>query len=340
MNKTESDQSPLTPGQLLLNARKEQDISVETIAQGLRLDPLLIDALENDEYEKFPAMAYVRGYLRGYANQVGVDPNLVVSSFDKKINVAPALEPFASRPEQQAGSGDKHVRAVTYSLIGVLALLVGLWWQTQRSPDTGFFAQAENDAGLDEKVADIDEVEVLEGTSGPLSLTPLVSQAEFETDEPKELEHDYAVVQLNEVVEAPVQVSNPVLLSVEPQETEDENIEEEPTAGIVPSPDVASEPDQVIEPVVEVKQNKSEGIVLKFSDASWIQITDVTGKKRFSRAGKPGEVVKVAGEQPFKVIIGKSSVVTMSYQGNSIDLSSLAKNEVARFYIDKDGAHK
>ncbi len=330
MNKTESDQSPLTPGQILLNARKEQDISVETIAQGLRLDPLLIDALENDEYEQFPAMAYVRGYIRGYANQVGIDPAIIINSFDKKINEAPALEPFASRPEQQADSGDRHVRVVTYSLIGVLILLLGLWWQTQRSPPDKIVELVDELVNEEQSAA-----EVLDEVSAMLALPEYAEELTQEQQEgPKELEHDYAIVQLNEMPEAPEQD-----FSVVAQQPEEIVSEEQPTPVeetlstiITPKPD--------LEPAAEKQINKSEGIVLEFTDDSWIEITDSTGKKRFSRLGKAGEIVDVAGQRPFKVIIGKSSVVKMSYQGTSIDLSSLAKNEVARFYIDKNGVHE
>lgn len=364
MSNTESDQSPLTPGQLLSSARKEQDITVETIAQGLRLDPLLIKALENDEYEKFPAMAYVRGYLRGYASLVEINPNQLVSTFDKKINAAPTLEPFASRPEQQAGSGDRHIRVVTYSLIGVLLLLLGLWWQTQRSPSTKLFDKVINKTDAEEQ--DIEKLDVMEGTSGELSLPAFSDGISQDNPQATELTATGANVggespaeQLGSEAEAAeVDTSESVETEIEQtSELASGEVAEESVLDITETtersePEVDTEPVDTETDAEEVSEKQAEeepqaapavdnnGIVMTFTDDSWIQITDAAGKKRFSRLGKSGEVVNIGGEQPYKVIIGKASAVSMSYQGKKIDLKSLAKDEVARFVIDKTGAHQ
>ncbi len=95
MRKTESEQALPTPGQLLSSVRQEKEITIDTIAQNLRLEVSQIEALEADDYSKFPTIAYVRGYLRGYANQLGLKPEKVIQAFEPHTGRGPALTHFS-----------------------------------------------------------------------------------------------------------------------------------------------------------------------------------------------------------------------------------------------------
>ncbi len=324
MKKKEPDQSLPSPGQQLLKAREEKDISVEMVAERLRLNVNLIRALEKDDYEQFPAIAYVRGHLRGYANMVGINPDQLIGAFDQKSKTAPALEPLVSQPKQQAGSGDKHIKVVTWLLVAALALLLGLWWQTQRSSTQE--ESAEQSVSQEEiETEEASAIEFMEGTTGTLSLEVQDEEPPVQ-EEPKELAHVFGVQKFSELPEPPeqnYQTELPIILPVQSMSDVGQ------TPEIVPT---LSSTDRI--------QIENQDIVLQFTADSWIQITDSTGTKQFSRLGKADEVVNVTGVAPFRVVIGRASVVIMSYQGNFIDLDSLAKNEVARFTLDETGAYR
>ena len=323
MKKKEPDHSLPSPGQQLLKAREEKDISAEMVAERLRLDVNFIHALEKDDYEKFPAIAYVRGHLRGYANMVGLDPEQLISVFDQKSKTAPSLEPLVSQPKQQAGSGDKHIKVVTWSLVAALALLLGLWWQTQRSTQEEPADQSVSQEEIETE--EVSTIEFMEGTTGTLSLEVQDEEPPVQ-EEPKELAHVFGVQQFSELPEPPEQNYQTELpISTPVQSMSDIG----QTPEIVPT---LSSTDRL--------QIANQDIVLQFTADSWIQITDSTGAKQFSRLGKADEVVNVTGVAPFRVVIGRASVVIMSYQGNFIDLDSLAKNEVARFTLDETGAYR
>ena len=329
---TETDQNQLSPGQRLQKARELKNISVDMVAQRLRLDAKLIHALDNDEYEQFPAIAYVRGHIRGYANMVDLDPEELIGSFDHNAKTGPSLEPFVSQPQQQAGMGDKHIKAVTYSVIAALVLLLGLWWQTQRStqdvPDDQERLQVQTQTETVEEPA----LEIIEGTTGTLALPEEPPKDPTVENEPKELMHDFGVQYFSELPKPPEQntmTESPesTMLSEQNWVESRQTIENDPDPGSITSS---------VDPV----QIEDQGIVLQFTDESWVQITDATGKKRFSRLGKAGEVVNITGVAPFRVVIGRASVVIMSYQGSFIDLDPLAKDEVARFNLDENGAYR
>ncbi len=323
-----SEQNVPSAGQQLLEAREQKELSIEMVAQRLRLDVNLVHALEKDDYESFPAIAYARGYLRGYAKMVGLEPEQLISTLDQKFKATPPIEPFVSQPQQQTGSGDKHIKVVTYSLIALLVLLLGLWWQTQRSTEEMSDELETGETELQEK--NVTQIELIEGTSGTLSLS--AKSEEIAQEDPEELMHDFGVQQFSDLPEPPEQIIEAELPIREPiQDQAPENISLNSGNGQEVLPEISS---------TDTVQLVDQDIVIQFTDESWIQITDATGKKRFSRLGRVGEVVNVTGVAPFRVVIGRASVVIMSYQGNFLDLEPLAKNEVARFTLDETGAYR
>ncbi|UEO00877.1 helix-turn-helix domain-containing protein [Acidiferrobacter thiooxydans] len=67
-------EAPVSPGARLRAARERAGWSVEQVAQRLRLSPSQIVALESGRREDLPPAAYIRGYLRNYAQLLGLDP--------------------------------------------------------------------------------------------------------------------------------------------------------------------------------------------------------------------------------------------------------------------------
>ena len=327
MKNTQADQNLTTPGPLLLKAREAQDISAEMVAQHLRLDTDLVHALENDDYAKFPAVAYVRGHLRGYANMVDLNGDKLVKLFDQSAKKAPAIEPFVSQPEPQASSGDRHIRAVTYSLIAALVLLLALWWQTHRpSVETTVELNQEMSITPEQEQEESIETVILEGSSGILPLPEISLETTTVQEEPMELQHDYSLVTFSELPEPPEQGVETELTGAGLELSAQNNAN-----GLeISSMPSAADPIRI----------ENQGIIMQFTDESWVQITDANNSKLFSALGKAGEVVNVTGLAPFRIVIGKASAVIMSYQGDFIDLDPLARNEVARFTIDENGAHR
>jgi cytoskeleton protein RodZ len=72
---------PRTPGQILLAARKESNITLEYVAGELRLSQKLIESIEVDQTEGLPGSTYVRGYIRSYARLLGLDEEMVLENY-------------------------------------------------------------------------------------------------------------------------------------------------------------------------------------------------------------------------------------------------------------------
>jgi cytoskeletal protein RodZ len=71
-----------TLGQFLKEQRIKCNKSLDEIAQTTRIRKGLLDALEQDKYDLLPPRSYVRGMVKLYAQEVGIDVNEVLDRFE------------------------------------------------------------------------------------------------------------------------------------------------------------------------------------------------------------------------------------------------------------------
>lgn len=68
-------------GSLLASARKQQNRTVEEIADELNLSITQIKTIELDQSEGLPEPTYVRGYIRSYAKLLNLEPEVVLKNY-------------------------------------------------------------------------------------------------------------------------------------------------------------------------------------------------------------------------------------------------------------------
>lgn len=71
-------------GLYLKNLREEKKISLAQVAQALKTKPETILALEANDFQKIPAPTYVKGYLRSYANYLGIDAEQLLAEYNRQ----------------------------------------------------------------------------------------------------------------------------------------------------------------------------------------------------------------------------------------------------------------
>ena len=111
----------------------ELGMTIEDVAEELRLSPRQIQALEEEAYERLPGPTYVRGYLRNYARLLGLAPDEVLPGAPEPV------EEHTPQPvvaHQEVRSGDRPIKLISYLLAGVLVGLVIVWWQGREQVTT------------------------------------------------------------------------------------------------------------------------------------------------------------------------------------------------------------
>lgn len=76
---------------------------------------------------------------------------------------------------------------------------------------------------------------------------------------------------------------------------------------------------------------------LEYSDASWTEIYDATGKRLMFNLGEIGRVRTVTGTPPLRVTLGNASAVAMQVNERSVVVPRRAGRDSAKFVITAEG---
>ena len=82
-------------GQQLQKAREKAGLSTGDVAAAQHLRPSVIQAIESGDYSQIDSELFLKGYVRAYARQVGLDADAVIADLDQE------LEPIRQQREQE-----------------------------------------------------------------------------------------------------------------------------------------------------------------------------------------------------------------------------------------------
>ena len=81
-----------TIGQKLRQARQGRNLSLEQAANETYIRQHYLEALERGDFNQLPSKAQARGFLRAYANYLGISPDSLLSELDEVRETAPEVE--------------------------------------------------------------------------------------------------------------------------------------------------------------------------------------------------------------------------------------------------------
>lgn len=82
----------LNIGETLKAARLSRGIILEEVETATHIKYVYLQAIEDNDFQKIPARAYARAYLRKYAEFLGFDPTSFLSVFDRIATASYSLE--------------------------------------------------------------------------------------------------------------------------------------------------------------------------------------------------------------------------------------------------------
>jgi cytoskeleton protein RodZ len=119
-----------SPGARLRAARESQGLSIEDVADRLRLNEALVLAMEEDRFGLLGAPVFARGHLRNYAALVGAPEREVIAEFDVGEMAEPTFLPAGAR-EPVARPGARWPWVLAIAALLAAAGAAG-WWFTRR----------------------------------------------------------------------------------------------------------------------------------------------------------------------------------------------------------------
>ena len=110
-------------GNSLREARLRQGLDLARVEDDTKVRAKYLQALEDERFDVLPAETYVKGFLRTYAEYLGLDGQLYVDEFNSRF--AAAEEPIAaSPPARRTRSRSSESSFVVVALAGIVAVTV------------------------------------------------------------------------------------------------------------------------------------------------------------------------------------------------------------------------
>ena len=120
-------------GARLREAREARGLTLESLSRATRVQPKVLAALERHEVAVLPPRPYGRSFVRSYASEVGLDPEVTVRDYFLPFAPAEPPPPELHRRETSP-SADRTRRwawpvgaVLSYAAVGALVIVVGRW---------------------------------------------------------------------------------------------------------------------------------------------------------------------------------------------------------------------
>jgi len=68
-------------GRELKQVREKMGIELQTVSKETKISLKILESLEEEEFEKLPALVYLKGFLKSYAQSLGLDPQKVTEDY-------------------------------------------------------------------------------------------------------------------------------------------------------------------------------------------------------------------------------------------------------------------
>ncbi len=335
---TEASQDQIVPetaGVRLRQAREALGLTQQTVAERLCLKVSTIRDLEEDKAQANLASTFHRGYIRSYAKLVHLPEDELLPMLAKQ---APVRAPNVA-PMQSFSLGKKHKKRdgwlmifTWFIVLFVLGLTGAWWWQNHQAQ------QAEIATMADQSSAQLSQNG---GQAVPLSddhsdaIAPDVSEASKSQSAPAPITiTDTASATNRAASEAPAANTAVAATTALQGATLATPAVVSPSQAPLPDVSTVQSPIPGADAEVNVAASSVDSLVMNFTADCWLQVIDANGKTLFSGIQNRGATLNLSGKAPYKLTIGAPGALTITYQGNPVDLTKYIKaNRVARLTV-------
>lgn len=327
-------------GEELRAAREAQGISLGDMAVRSRLSVAQLRALENEEVEKLPEPVYVRAFIRGCAQSLGLDGQALVNDYVARFSrgggqIARGQVPDADPNDELVIGGAPRHRTLKIALLAVLVLAVGAGIWAVYS-DQFNLANGENEA---QKI----ELGVPEGNEKAAGAQATTDPTSEPTQNAAEKNTGEANGQKSAEPTQPTQAaSQPAATPLQTQQTQTQ----QPTAQPAQSAQSAqsapaaaaqtTQSAQSAQPASEPApaQPALHRVEFEITSPVWIQVISPEGRNLVAREMHPGDRFSTDIPTGSRFTIGNADAVKLVIDGSPFSLEGTIRNGISRFSIE------
>ena len=140
------------PGELLKEARKKKGLRYRKLSSELGIPEKYLEALEENNFSIMAGPTYVRGYLRAYAKKLDLDPELIITAFEKYLKDKRKQEKSSLKKDNKKGRKQKFSFLYASILLVIILLII---FVPERNTETS--ENKEIDTYTEEEIPDFKE---------------------------------------------------------------------------------------------------------------------------------------------------------------------------------------
>jgi cytoskeletal protein RodZ len=114
-------------GTRLRDERERRGIGIDEIEAETRIRAKFLLAIEEGRYDALPGPAYVRAFVRGYAEQLGLDPQELLAELNARPDMAADVAVVPPRQVARVPLLDRSGRIGAWLLAAVIVVVVILY---------------------------------------------------------------------------------------------------------------------------------------------------------------------------------------------------------------------
>ena len=323
-----SQGSPQSAGTRLRLAREAAQLTIDDVAQQLKLARRQVIALENDDVNALPGPTFVRGFIRNYARFLRIDAAPLIEA--NRLAAAPTT-PAAAIGTIAPTMSELPVN-VPREGTGIARWLIPIGLVLLLAAGVGYYQfSGSSMAGKKSSRKDVSE---------PVATTVPAEPASTSADSPPAsvvkapvAEPSAATASLPVPVATSPATSNPTtsqrINAIPGSPASASNIS--PSAGTAPPSNTDSSTPNV---TGQASTGAAEArLELEFVASSWVEVRDKHGDVLISRTMPAKSRQIVRGELPLTLRVGNASNVRVALDGRPVDLSPFTRNEIARLVL-------
>jgi len=322
--------APDTAGARLRAARESAGLSIEAVAQQLKLAPRQVRALEDDDFQRLPGRTFVRGFARNYARFLQLDPDTVVGLLPpsesapalSRPSLAAARRPMGEMPVE--GAPRQSAVRWFFPVLMVVVVAAAAYYEYLRENGRDPLSRTSTPVATDARSsAASSSASGAAGTSTTALPNPVTSMT------PKAAEQKDAVASPAPATSgsspASTLAASPAPASTTAPESTTPNAAEASTSTTASSNvpgRTSSQPGGA--------GTGEAALILAFKGTSWAEVKDAGGRVILQMTGGPGMTQTVTGTPPFELSLGNAPEVAVTFRGQSLDLAPYTRGSVAR----------
>lgn len=306
LNEQVSSPVVMTAGNLLQQARLAAGVHIAALAAALKVPVYKLEALEADRLDRFPDAVFVRALASSICRTLKVDAGPVLALLpqgasprlpaDRGINAA--FKDGATKKSRglATGVGSSNSRWVPIVVVVLLLAAVALIFMPRGMSFWTMHSVSGDDAKASAAEAHLP--------------APLVEAPSTATHVPAP---DMSAVVASDA--APTLNAAPSL----------------PSGAVTAERQVTPAPSPVSVP--NTPSQSTAPLMVRARGETWVQIRSLSDGSSAQRVLLAGESLAGPGSPPWAVVIGKAAVTDVLVRGEAFDLSTVARENVARFEV-------